>query len=78
MARARQTKDMSIYREGDQVKTQRDKRHGELRDYSMQHSVHVYWDLNDDAIRDQIIKLRIDDYEVILDAEQLQRYLRWV
>lgn len=74
----RQAKDMSIYREADKAKTQRDKGHGELKDHSLKHRVHMYWDLNEDAKRDQIFKLTVDDYEVYLDAEQLQRLLRWV
>lgn len=78
MQKARLSKDMSVYREADIAKTQRDKRHGELRDLSMQHKVHIYWDLNDAAIQDQIFVLQIDDYKVMLDSEQLQRYLRWV
>lgn len=71
-------KDMSVLREADVAKTQRDKKHGVLRDYSLQHRVDMSWDLNEEAKRDQIFKLRIDDYEVLLDAEQLMRYLRWV
>lgn len=75
---SRQTKDMSIYREADVAKTQRDRQHGELRDLGMKHKVHIFWDLNEDGVRDQIVKLTVDDLTVYLDAEQLQRYLRWV
>lgn len=71
-------KDMSVLREADQTKVQRDRRRGVLRDYSLEHRVEVQWDLNDDAQRDTIFKLVIDDYEVLLDAEELMRYLRWV
>lgn len=75
----RQTKDMSVYREADVAKVQKDKRHGELRDAGMKHTVHMYWDLNEEGIKDQIFKLVIDDnITVYLDSEQLQRYLRWV
>lgn len=76
--KTRTTKDMSAYREADVAKTQRNKSHGELRDLSLQHKVHLYWDLNDDAKRDQIFILQVDDYKVMLDAEQVMRYLRWV
>lgn len=72
------TKDMSVIREGDQTRTQKEKAHASVRDYSLQHRVEVQWDLNDEAIRDQMFRLKIDDYEVILDAEELMRYLRWV
>lgn len=74
----RKIKDYSVYREADVAKKQRDKRHGELRDLTMKHKVHMYWDLNEDAIRDQVFILQIDDVKVMLDSEQLQRYLRWV
>lgn len=74
----RQTKDMTVYREADSPKTQKDKHNGELRDAGMKHKVHMYWDLNEDGIRDQIFKLTVDDYTVYLDSEQLLRYLRWV
>ena len=75
---SRPVKDMSVYREADVAKTQRDKRHGELRDFGMKHKVHMYWDLNEAGIRDQIFKLTIDDVTVYLDSEQFNRLLRWV
>lgn len=71
-------KDMTILREGDQTKVQRDKRHGVLKDYSLQHRVSLRWDLNEEAIRDRMFVLTIDEKEVILDAEELMRYIRWV
>jgi hypothetical protein len=72
-------KDMSTVREADQAKVQQARRRGDLRDYSLQHKVEIRWDLNKDAIRDQIFELVIDDnIRLLLDAEQLQRYLRWV
>lgn len=71
-------KDMSVLREGDKTKDQRDKRHGIIRDYGLHHRVEVRWDLNDEAIRDKIFLLTVDDYEVLLDAEEMMRYLRWV
>lgn len=71
-------KDMSVLRESDQTKLQMQKRRGILKDYSLQHRVEVRWDLNDEAIRDQMFRLLVDDYEVIIDAEELLRYLRWM
>lgn len=71
-------KDMSVVREMDQTKVQRDKRRGVLKDYSLQHRVELRWDLNDEAIRDQMFRLIIDDYEVIIDLEELLRYTRWM
>lgn len=72
------TKDMSTLREGDQTKVQRDKKHGVIRDYSLRHRVEMRWDLNEDAMHDQMFILKVDNLEVILDAEEVMRYLRWV
>jgi hypothetical protein len=74
----RRIKDYSTLREGDPTKVQRDKGRADLRDYSMKHKVSMYWDLNEDSKIDQMFILRIDNIEVILDSEDLQRYLRWV
>lgn len=71
-------KDMNVLREGDQTKVQRDKKHGVLVDYSLERRVAVRWDLNEEAIRDRMFELTVDDYTVILDAEALQRLIRWV
>lgn len=71
-------KDMSVVREADQTKTQRDRSRANIRDYSLNHRVEMDWDLNDEAQRDRMFKLKVDDLEVILDAEELMRYLRWV
>ena len=71
-------KDMTVLREGDETRVQRNQKMGNLKDYSMKHRVTVSWDLNDDAKRDLMFKLRIDDVEVILDAEDMMKYLRWI
>ena len=69
---------MQALRETDKTKTQRDRLHGEIKDYSLQHRVEIQWDLNEDATRERMCRLIIDDYEVIVDVEELMRYLRWV
>lgn len=71
-------KDMSVLREGDSAWEQRKKTRAPLKDYGMNHIVEVMWDINEETIRDKIFILRIDDTEVLLDAEELQRLLRWV
>lgn len=71
-------KDMSVLREGAKTKDQRNAKGGVLRDYSMRHRVEMIWDLNEEADRDQMFRMTVDDYEVILDKEELMRYLRWV
>lgn len=70
-------KDMSVLREGDQTKAQKDKKVGTLKDYSLQHRVTLVWDLNEEAERDQMVKLTFDDQEAIIDVEEIMRYLRW-
>lgn len=71
-------KDMTVLREGDETRVQQAQRMGNLKDYSLKHRVTLHWDLNEEAKRDLMVKLVIDDVEVILDAEDLMRYLRWV
>lgn len=71
-------KDMSVLREGDNARVQHKKSFGVLRDYSMQHRVTMQWDMNDDSIKDKMFRLQIDDYEVILDWEEMMRHGRWV
>ena len=72
------TKDMSVLREMDQTEVQMKKRIGTVKDYSLKHRVSITWDLNDEATEDRMVKLRFDDQVAIVDAEELQRYLRWV
>jgi hypothetical protein len=71
-------KDMGVMREQDSAKVEHKSTKGFLRDYSLQHRVEIDWDLNVEAERDRIFKLKVDDYEVLLDAEQVLRYLRWL
>ena len=71
-------KDMTVMQEQDSARDQHKQTHGALRDHSGKHHVMLYWDLSDECKKDMIVKLRIDNIEVLLDAEQLQRYLRWV
>lgn len=72
------TKDMDMVREQDSARDQHKQTRGSLRDYSGKHVVEMYWNLSEEAKKDMIFKLRIDDKEVLLDAEQVSRYLRWV
>ena len=72
------TKDMDVLREQDSARDQHKQTRGSLRDYSGRHVVEMYWNLSEEAKKDMIFKLRIDDKEVLLDAEQVSRYLRWV
>lgn len=72
-------KDMSVLREGDSIRAQvKAPSKGTLRDYSLQHNVTMRWDLNEEATRDKIFELKIDDYTVLLDYEEFLRYGRLV
>ena len=71
-------KDMTLMREQDSAKEQHKQIRGAVRDYTHKHRVEILWDLNEDCIKDKIFMLRIDDKEVLLDTEQVMRYLRWV
>ena len=80
MARASKLteKDMSVLREGDHAFKQVKSNHSMIKDYSLQHRVKVMWNLNEEANRDAMFKLQVDDYEVILDAEEVMRVIRFV
>lgn len=72
-------KDMSVLREADSIKTQvKLPPRGVLRDYSLQHRVVMEWDLNTESTRDRVFRLKVDDYSVLIDAEELLRYVRLV
>lgn len=71
-------KDMSVMRENDKTKEQHQKTTYELRDYSLKHKVRIERDLNADATRDLIFRLIVDETEVLLDAEQVGRIIRWI
>ena len=71
-------KDMSVLRERDSAYVEHKLTSGILRDYSLQHRVEMQWDLNVDAQRDRIFRLKVDNLEVLLDAEEVLRMIRWV
>jgi len=71
-------KDMTVLNENDSTKDQHENTRYQLRDYSLKHHVVMERSLNDDADKDMIFKLIVDDYEVLLDAEQVARAVRWV
>lgn len=49
---------------------------GRLTDLSGNHTVRLDWKLNEQAHRDKIFKLTIDDKQVYLDVEELLYYTR--
>lgn len=74
----RKEKDYSAMREADRTTVQHKSSRGALRDYTMRHKVIMEWNLNEDAKMDKIFKLKVDDLEILLDAEEVLRLLRWV
>lgn len=71
-------KDMTVLDETRSARVEVEHPFTSLKDYSLKHRVTMQWDLNEDAIRDRMFKLQIDDYTVILDAEELLKSIRWV
>lgn len=49
---------------------------GYLVDQSGKHTVRLDWELNENAVRDKIFKLTVDDKEVYVDLEELLFYTR--
>lgn len=60
------------------TKAERDLGYGKVRDYKNGKDVHVIWDFHPDATRDSMVMLKIGKEEVIIDSEQLFKFLRWV
>jgi hypothetical protein len=71
-------KDLSVLRETNSAAIQHKRPYSSLKDYSLKHKVSMEWDLNDDATRDKMFKLKIDDYEVILDYEEFLKSGRFI
>lgn len=77
---ARKIKDMRVLRETPQFTGMAKKKVAvaRLKDYSLQSVVTLEWDLNPEAIRDQMFKIRINDQQAIIDLEELLHYTRLV
>lgn len=71
-------KDMSVIRETESAKNQVKIPYATIKDYSMNHKVTMQWDLNEEAKRDMIFKLTVDDYEVYLDWEEVMKAGRFI
>ena len=59
------------------VVEERDAHKARLLNFSTKHTAEVYWGLNEDMIKDGMIKLKIGDKEAIVNAEELRRFIRW-
>lgn len=60
------------------VTEERDAGKARLLNFSTGHKVEMIWGMNEDSTRDQMFIMRIGDNEAILNAEEVQRFLRWI
>lgn len=72
------TKDREGLREGESATSQHRSSRGVLKDYSLKHQVSMEYDMNDDSERDRVFILKVDDYSVVLDYEELMRIGRFI
>ena len=71
-------KDLSVLRETNSAKNQQHKPYTALKDYSLKRKVTMSWDLNEEATRDKMFKLQVDDYTIILDWEEVLKAGRFI
>ena len=64
------TRDMKHLRNKDGISEMIKKGQAQLTDQSQNHQITVNWELNDEAVKDKIFKLTIDDVEVYIDFEE--------
>lgn len=60
------------------VLEERDAKKMRLLNFKTSDAVEVIWDINDQAKEDGMFILKIGDKEVILNAEEVRRAIRWV
>ena len=70
-------KDRSILREGDSASDQSRASKAYIKDYSLKHRVTVEWDISPDAVDDRILLLKVDNYTVVIDHDELLRSIRF-
>lgn len=71
-------KDMSVLREMPSFRAATKQAFAQLKDYSLQSTVELEWDLNEDAKRQRIFRIRINGEEALIDLEELLSYTRLV
>jgi hypothetical protein len=64
------TRDVKNLRNKDSITERIKKGNAEIADLSANHHITVDWELNDQAVKDKIFKLTIDDKEVYIDYEE--------
>lgn len=65
-----QTRDVSNLRNKDSITELLKKGQAKIADLSMNHEITVNWELNDQAVKDKIFKITIDEKEVYIDYEE--------
>ena len=71
-------KDIVKLRETEWAKTQAKQPFATIKDYSLKHRVTIEWDMNDEARRDQMFKIKIGNTVAVLDYEEFQRAARFI
>jgi hypothetical protein len=71
-------KDREILREGEAATSQHKMSRGVLKDYSLKHSVSMEYNMSPESERDRIFILKVDDYKVLLDWEEMMRIGRFI
>lgn len=74
----RETKNMStVFKNSGKFDMVIKRNRADIKEYSGLHKVELAWDLNEEAIRDRIFKLIIDDKTTLyLDLEEFLAYTR--
>lgn len=57
---------------------ERDLGYGRLPNFGSGKIMEMWWDFHPDATRDRVVKIRIGKEEVIVDADHLLKFIRWV
>lgn len=70
------TRNMDILRNNPKVTELIKMGRGNLTDLSGNHTIGLDWELNEQAVKDKIFKLTIDEKEVYIDLEELMFYTR--
>lgn len=70
------TKPQNHLRKHPRITELKDKSRGQITDFSGKHKVELLWNLNEDANRDKVFKLKVDEKVVYLDLDELTFYTR--
>lgn len=60
------------------VVEERDAHYARLLNFKNGTKIELFWGLNEAMERDQMVLLKVGKEEVIINAEEMRRFLRWV